>query len=256
MKLSEIKQVLADRGLRPLRQFGQNFLHDTNLCSCLADAILAASAPGQLLVEIGPGLGALTRPLLERGCHILAIEKDRGLAAFLRESLGTNPNFELIEGDALDFIPPRPGFFPCVVGNLPYNISTPLIMNWLGLPEPPHDLFFMLQLEMAQRIDAKPGEPDYGAVSVLIQAEYDVSILRKLPASVFYPAPEVGSAFIQLKKKTDSILSLEDRPRFREMVKQGFSQRRKKLSNLLPVDDARRAGELAVSDWLQLYRNL
>jgi 16S rRNA (adenine1518-N6/adenine1519-N6)-dimethyltransferase len=256
MTRTEIQRHLAARGLRPLRQFGQNFLHDQNLCHWLARQIVAETKPGGLLLEIGPGLGALTEPLLEAGLELTAIEKDRGLAQFLREQLANRKNFRLIEGDALEIIPGLPDLFPVAVGNLPYNISTPLLMTLLDRPAPPRSLIFTLQREVARRLASAPGRKDYGAVTVLVQAEYDVEILKNIPAAVFYPEPEVGSAVVRLRRRDAPLLRSENRAAFHALVKKGFSQRRKKLSNLLSIKDDRRAEELDVPDWVEIFRRI
>jgi 16S rRNA (adenine1518-N6/adenine1519-N6)-dimethyltransferase len=205
-------------------------------------------------LEIGPGLGALTEHFVSSGYKITVMEKDRGLAAYLREQYSGRVGFTLLEGDALELIPRQKENFTLVAGNLPYNISTPLLMALLELPQPPPRLFFTVQVEMAKRVAALPGNRDYGAVSVLVQSEYDVEIIRKIPATVFYPQPEVESAALSLTRKSQPLITPQDRVAFREFVKKGFSQRRKKLSNLLPVQDSRRAEQLAVSDWLALYQ--
>ncbi|PTY01765.1 ribosomal RNA small subunit methyltransferase A [Verrucomicrobia bacterium LW23] len=284
MTLSEIKRILEERGMRPLKQFGQNFLHDKNLCACLAQdamrqirpavststpkatagAEAAAPAPEPAappapdhVLEIGPGLGAFTRALLEAGCHVTAVEKDRGMVAFLTEHLAhlSPPQFRLMEGDALEVIPTLPAEAAVhVVGNLPYNISTPLLMTLLERNPAPESMLFTLQLEMAQRIIAPHGGKDYGAVSVMVQSLCHVHLIRKLPATVFYPAPEVESAVLGFRKRRTPAITNADWPRFAAFVRKGFSQRRKKLSNLLPqVTDQRRAEHLSVTEWQELF---
>jgi 16S rRNA (adenine1518-N6/adenine1519-N6)-dimethyltransferase len=252
--LSEIKAVLAARGLRPLKQLGQNFLHDGNLCRGLAEAVMKDQPAGAAVIEIGPGLGALTRPLLNAGASVVALEKDRGLAAYLRETIQEGPRFRLIEGDALDYVPPGPEKYPVVCGNLPYNISTPLLMAWLSTPEPPERMVFTLQKELVERLSAENNNGDYGALTVSVQAEYEVHLTRVLPPSVFYPQPEVESAVVELRRRTQPLLQGTERLRFQKFVRRGFSQRRKKLSNLLPVEEQRRAQQLSVAEWIRLWR--
>jgi 16S rRNA (adenine1518-N6/adenine1519-N6)-dimethyltransferase len=253
MTLSDIKFYLAERGLRPLKQFGQNFLHDQNICRWLVEQI-GPVEPGVSLLEIGPGLGAITEVILKAGIPLVAIEKDRGLAAFLREHFDNEAHFQLHEGDALEVLPvlgqEQP--FPTVCGNLPYNVSTPLIMTLLDWPQPPRRMVFTLQRELAQRLASGPGSKDYSALSILIQAEYEVSLLKKLPHSVFYPEPEIESAVVLLTARPKPLVAPEHRAAFRELVKKGFSQRRKKLSNLIGGNDSRRAEELTVEEWCRL----
>jgi 16S rRNA (adenine1518-N6/adenine1519-N6)-dimethyltransferase len=186
MTLTEIRTALDSRGLRPLKQLGQNFLHDQNLAKWLADHATAELEPGAKVVEIGPGLGALTSVLLEKSLHLIALEKDRGLCVFLREHFGlqiAQGTLELWEGDALEMLP-QLGKSPAVIcGNLPYYISTPLLMECLRLPGTTARLFFLVQKEVGQRLASLPGNKTYGALSVLVQTGYDVAVVRTLPGS-------------------------------------------------------------------------
>ncbi|HUB66231.1 MAG TPA: 16S rRNA (adenine(1518)-N(6)/adenine(1519)-N(6))-dimethyltransferase RsmA [Candidatus Methylacidiphilales bacterium] len=259
MTAKEIRAVLESRGLRPLKQFGQNFLHDRNLARWLAGRALEGLAPGVRVVEVGPGLGALTEFLLDGGRTLVALEKDRGLCAFLRERFAgdiVSGRFDLREGDALGLLP-RLDFAPAVIcGNLPYYISTPLLMECLRLPAAPVRLFFLVQKEVGQRLAAPPGGKVYGALSVIVQAGYDVALARALPGSVFYPPPEVESVAVLLTPRAQPLVPFAARDSFMKTVQRGFSQRRKKLSNLLPVADARRAEHLSPDEWVTLWRHV
>jgi 16S rRNA (adenine1518-N6/adenine1519-N6)-dimethyltransferase len=254
MTKTEIQQVLQERGLRPLKQLGQNFLFDQNLCAWLVQQAVGNTPGDTPVIEIGPGLGALTTGLLERGLRVLALEKDRGLADWLRQRFArplATGQFRLVEGDALETMNTLEGDFPLVLGNLPYNISTPLLLQWIQRSRPPHRLFFLLQKEMAQRLAATPRTKEYGAVSVQVQADYKVTLVRTVPASVFYPAPEVASAAVELVRRDDALTEAQ-RQSLHDLVRGGFSQRRKKLSNLLEIDESRRAEELTVAEWRNL----
>lgn len=259
MTLTEIRAALDSRGLRPLKQLGQNFLHDQNLTKWLAEHAVAGVEPGATVVEIGPGLGALTSTLLEKDLRLIALEMDRGLCVFLREKFAaeiSQGKFELREGDALDAIP-KLGVSPAVIcGNLPYYISTPLLMECLRLPGIPARLFFLMQKEVGQRLASKPDNKTYGALSVLVQAAYSVEIVRTLSGSVFYPPPEVESVAVQLTPLAQPLVTPEERARFAATVQRGFSQRRKKLSNLLATDDGRRAEHLSPAEWVELWRKI
>jgi 16S rRNA (adenine1518-N6/adenine1519-N6)-dimethyltransferase len=259
MTLTEIRAALDSRGLRPLKQLGQNFLHDQNLAKWLADHAVEGVGAGEHVVEIGPGLGALTSVLLEKNLRLIALEKDRGLCVFLREKFApqiTGETFDLREGDALDILPEL-GITPAVIcGNLPYYISTPLLMECLRLPGAPARLFFLVQKEVGQRLASLPGNKTYGSLSVLVQAGYDVAVVRTLPGSVFYPPPEVESVAVQLTPRTLPLVDPADRERFAAVVQRGFSQRRKKLSNLLPTDDGRRAEHLSPTEWVELWQQV
>jgi len=259
MTLTEIRAALNSRGLRPLKQLGQNFLHDQNLAKWLADHAVAGLEAGATVVEIGPGLGALTSVLLEKNLHLIALEKDRGLCVFLREHFAreiARGSLDLQEGDALEILP-RLGMTPAVIcGNLPYYISTPLLMECLRLPGAPARLFFLVQKEVGQRLASQPGNKTYGALSVLVQAGYDTAVVRTLPGSVFYPPPEVESVAVELTPRTQPLVVPAERERFAAVVQRGFSQRRKKLSNLLPTDDGRRAEHLSPAEWVELWRQV
>jgi 16S rRNA (adenine1518-N6/adenine1519-N6)-dimethyltransferase len=259
MTLTEIRAALDRRGLRPLKQLGQNFLHDQNLARNLAQSAGAGLAPGALVLEIGPGLGALTEFLLAEKLNVLALEKDRGLCVFLREHFREaieTQQLELREGDALELLP-EIGAAPRVIcGNLPYYISTPLLMECLRLQGEPLRLFFLMQKEVGQRLGGRPGSGVYGALSVIVQATHRVSLGRTLPGSVFYPPPEIASVTVELVPLAQPLVQSGERARFVAMVQRGFSQRRKKLSNLLPTADSRRAEELSPAEWVTLWREL
>jgi len=259
MTLTEIRAALDARGLRPLKQLGQNFLHDQNLARWLAENAVAGLDAGARVVEIGPGLGALTAVLLEKNHPLTALEKDRGLCVFLREHFGAEiarGSLDLREGDALEILP-RLGDAPAVIcGNLPYYISTPLLMECLRLPGNPPRLFFLVQKEVGQRLGSLPGNKTYGALSVLVQAACEVALVRTLPGSVFYPAPEVESVAVLLTPRAHPLVVPAERARFAAVVQRGFSQRRKKLSNLLPTDDGRRAEQLSPAEWVGLWRQV
>jgi len=259
MTLTEIRAALDSRGLRPLKQLGQNFLHDQNLAKWLADHATTGLGPGEVVVEIGPGLGALTEWLLAKDLRVIALEKDRGLCVFLRERFAAEiaqGKFELRDGDALELLP-QLGLAPAVVcGNLPYYISTPLLMESLRLPGLPARLFFLVQKEVGQRLASGPGTKAYGSLSVLVQTGYEVEMARTLPGSVFYPPPEVASIAVQLTPRERPLVTPADRAHFATVVQRGFSQRRKMLSNLLEIRDDRRAEQLTPPEWVELWRKI
>jgi 16S rRNA (adenine1518-N6/adenine1519-N6)-dimethyltransferase len=259
MTLTEIRAALDSRGLRPLKQLGQNFLHDQNLARWLAEHAVAGIGDSETVVEIGPGLGALTSVLLEKKIRLIALEKDRGLCIYLREKFAAEiaqGALDLREGDALEMLPQLHAAPAVICGNLPYYISTPLLMECLKLPGAPARFFFLMQKEVGQRLRSAPDSKTYGALSVLVQAGYDVSLERTLPGSVFYPPPEVASVVVQLTPLTQPLVVAKDRESFASVVHRGFSQRRKKLSNLLPTNDDRRAEHLSPTEWVGLWRQV
>ena len=265
MKLSEIDATLREIRVSPVKTLGQNFLHDRNLARWIVEK--ADLAPDDYVVEIGPGLGALTEFILESGARVLAIEKDQRLAEFLRKRFETS-RLEIIHGDALEF--DLRGLFtePRVklLGNLPYYIASQLLLKFTKYPSPISLWLLMLQKEMARRISAAPGTSDYGALSLIVQLQYRVEFLRTVPATVFLPAPDVDSAFVQIAPRRPDELPPHDPETFFQIVRQGFSQRRKQLRNLLRTEIPRwdeaaatigfdpraRAEELGLEQWIAL----
>jgi len=226
---------------------GQNFLAEPTLATQIAETL--GPAREEPVQEIGPGLGALTRAVLAGGHSVEAFEVDQGLISFLREEFRDEPRFRLVEGDALKTLAshaPR----PILCGNLPYSISTPLLVQ-LALRQPPPEIVVVtLQKEVAERFAAQPRTSEYGAVTVLLQTVFQIEKVRALPPEVFYPRPRVDSSVLRLARRPSIPGNLE---RFYAFVRQGFSQRRKQLKRVLPVDLARRAEELDPSEWFQLY---
>ncbi|MGD8709503.1 MAG: 16S rRNA (adenine(1518)-N(6)/adenine(1519)-N(6))-dimethyltransferase RsmA [Ectothiorhodospiraceae bacterium] len=217
---------------RPRRRFGQNFLHDPGVISRMIAAI--DPRPGQHMVEIGPGLGALTEPLLERLGELTAIELDRDLAAQLRHS--GNGRLQVLEQDALgtDFAALRSDERPLrIVGNLPYNISTPLLFNVASAGAAVADMHFLLQKEVVDRMAATPGGGDYGRLSVMLQFHCRVQPLFDVGPGAFRPAPKVTSTFVRLLPHATPPVFVADQQALATVVTRAFSQRRKTLRNSL-----------------------
>ena len=232
MNLSEIRAALQETRVRPVKTLGQNFLHDQNLARWIVEQ--ARVAADDFVVEIGPGLGALTAQILARGARLLALEKDARLVEFLRQRF-PNPRFEIRREDALKY-DGRALFAERnvkVLGNLPYYIASQLLIRFLNWPSCISLALFMLQDEMARRIAADPSNRDYGALSLRIQLHYQVEYLRKIPKTVFFPQPDVASALIRIIPRPENEISLFDFSTFDEIVRNGFSQRRKQLRKLL-----------------------
>jgi 16S rRNA (adenine1518-N6/adenine1519-N6)-dimethyltransferase len=221
-------------GHRARRRFSQNFLHDAHYVARIVDAI--DPRPGERLVEIGPGLGALTGGLVERAGHVTCIEIDRDLAQRLRERFAPD-RLALIEGDALAFdwvaFAGRQPAALRLVGNLPYHISTPLLFALLPVAARVRDEHFMLQKEVVDRMVASPGGRDYGRLSVMLQFRYRVERLFNVPAGAFSPAPKVQSSFVRLRPRAADELPDVDVATFSDVVTAAFGQRRKTLRNAL-----------------------
>lgn len=244
-------------GLRPKHKFGQNFLHDGNHMRRIIDA--ADIGDGDIVLEVGPGTGALTERLLETGAAVVAVEIDADLEPVLRSRLDAigveEDRFTLIVGDILAN---KRTLNPAVVeatrrraaetsggggggafkliANLPYNIASPLLAN-LALDHPAmSDAVVMIQKEVADRLAAAPGNKDYGPLGILIQALCEVSTVGVLPPSCFWPAPKVASAVIHLKRRATPLT--DDAPALAAMLQTLFTKRRKQLGSILGRDTA------------------
>ena len=236
MKKSELLALLARLELHPSRKLGQNFLIDDNML----DAMVRASAPvaGESVLEIGPGTGVLTRRLLAAGCRVTAVELDHRLAAYLRSELGEQENFRLIEGDACkqdyqELMGDEP--FRCIA-NLPYSCGSVFLAVIAALSNPPTELYVLLQKEMGDRLTATIGTKEYGSLTCRLQWLYAISLVRNVPQGVFFPPPEVMSAYIRLKRLPE-IPAVALRQRAALLVNTAFSQRRKKITGLLSKYD-------------------
>jgi 16S rRNA (adenine1518-N6/adenine1519-N6)-dimethyltransferase len=265
MKLSEMAATLQEIGVSPVKSLGQNFLHDRNLARWVVDH--AKISREDFIVEIGPGLGALTEIALAKGAHVLAIEKDKRLVNFLRDKLQGGP-LEIVHSDALEFDTRILFTQPEVklLGNLPYYISSQLLIKFLEYPSPISLWLLMLQKEVARRLVAPPATRDYGALTLLIQLHYRVEYLRTIPASVFLPKPDVDSALVRITPRDPQELPACDYKVFEELVRRGFSQRRKQLGKLirenvpawenaaleLGLNPKARAEELSLRQWIAL----
>ena len=250
-----------DRAHQPRKRFGQHFLHDPGVIRRLIEAI--APVPGELILEIGPGQGALTRPLVASGAEVHAVEVDRDLAHSLRRQFAGEPRFTLHEGDALKFDcaaldssrPLR------VAGNLPYNISAPLVLHLLAMNRKLKDLHLMVQREMAERIIAVAGTRSYGRLSVMMQSR--CRELRKLflvAPGAFQPPPAVTSAVLRLEPRARQ-LPADEQKQLAQVLRNAFGSRRKTLRRSLAamisapallqlgIDPGQRAEQLKLADF-------
>ena len=245
MKLSEIREVLAQRGIQLTKSLGQNFLHDGNQLRRIADAAQITAA--DRILEIGPGLGPLTELLVASAGEVLAIEMDRRLLEFLRERFVAAKNLLLVHEDALDYLrrEKRDWSDWKLVSNLPYSVASPLLVELAQAAGCPQRLVATLQLEVARRLVARAGDDDYGVLSLLVQLHYEPIDHFKISADCFFPVPDVDSACVVLVRREKSLLPPEQHATFVKVVKLGFSQRRKMMFKLLkkewPEDKLTRA---------------
>jgi 16S rRNA (adenine1518-N6/adenine1519-N6)-dimethyltransferase len=246
---------------RARKRFGQNFLHDPRVIARIIDAIDPHA--GQTIVEIGPGQAALTRALVERAGHVTALEIDRDLASWLRNEF-TPQHLTLIEADALKFDWSNlPGSLR-LVGNLPYNISSPLLFALVPIAERVLDQHFMLQKEVVDRMVASPGSRTYGRLSAMLQFRYRLTKLFDVPRGAFNPPPQVTSSIVRMQPLPIAELPLIDPSIYGRVVATAFGQRRKTLRNALAtlmsaeditragVDPQARAEVLSVADFVRL----
>ena len=262
----QITSLLAANGIRPSRALGQNFVADPNTVRRIAR--MSGVGPGDRVVEIGAGLGSLTLALAETGASVTAIETDRHLIPVLRE-LVEPAGVTVIKADALrldwDEVlgPDEPDNRWVAVGNLPYNIATPLVAGLLDLVPQIERMLVMVQFEVGERLAAKPGEEGYGAVSVKVAYWATAQLAGVVPATVFVPQPRVESALVAITRRPEPAT---DAPygRLFELVRAGFATRRKMLRRSLAgriqaeafeaagVEPTARAEELSVEDWGRL----
>ncbi len=219
---------------RARKRFGQNFLHDTGVIQRIMQAV--AAHPDQAMVEIGPGQGALTLPLLRACGRVDAVELDRDLIAPLSDKAAAAGTLVIHQADALKFdfsTLARAGSRLRVVGNLPYNISTPLLFHLAGQSDYIQDMHFMLQKEVVLRMAASPGGGAYGRLSIMMQYHCRVTPLFDIGPESFRPAPKVDSAFVRLVPWGRPPVRVENYTDFDTLVRQAFAQRRKTLRNSL-----------------------
>ena len=234
-----IRGLLERHGFRFSRSMGQNFLIDASVPAAIAEASEAGEENGVL--EIGPGIGALSHELCRRAGRVVAVELDKALLPILDETMANFDNFEVVSADILKTDIPAlvreklAGLTPIVCANLPYNITTPAITALLE-SKCFESITVLVQKEVAERMSAKPSTKDYGAITVLCQYYTEPSIVANVPASLFVPPPKVDSAVLKLKVLDKPSVEVKDEGVFFRVVKAAFSQRRKTLLNCLSAN--------------------
>ncbi|MEZ5463675.1 MAG: 16S rRNA (adenine(1518)-N(6)/adenine(1519)-N(6))-dimethyltransferase RsmA [Lysobacteraceae bacterium] len=253
---------------RAKKQFGQHFLHERRYIELIVHAI--DPKPGQRVAEIGPGLGAITHPLMEKLGRLTVVELDRDVIAPLIAKVAGLGELDVVLADVLtvDFTEIADGQPLRLVGNLPYNISSPILFHALAHRHAIQDMHFMLQKEVVDRMAAAPGSKVYGRLSVMLQAYCRVEALFDVPPGAFSPPPKVDSAVVRLIPRAETEIGIDDHDRFAALVKAAFAQRRKTLRNTLRdvatpeqmesvgIDPGARAEAVAVRDYVRLSNTL
>nr|MDJ0701136.1 16S rRNA (adenine(1518)-N(6)/adenine(1519)-N(6))-dimethyltransferase RsmA [Woeseiaceae bacterium] len=249
----------------PRKRFGQHFLTDPGVIQAIVDEI--SPGPGDVMVEIGPGPGAITRPLAARAAHLHAIELDRDLVAALESEFGGNENVTIHAADALHFDFASLGSTLRIVGNLPYNISTPLLFHLLEYREHIVDMHFMLQKEVVDRMAAVPGTKAYGRLTIMLGCYMDIDALFDVGPEAFTPPPAVVSAIVRLRPQAHPFEPVDERTLSR-LLAAAFSKRRKTMRNALRnetdendllavgIDPSLRPEQVSVSAWVALSNRM
>lgn len=272
---SQVKSWCIENGFHPNRTLGQNFLIDRNALVAIVDAGLANvrmpersdGRTGPHVLEIGPGLGVLTEEMLNRGCRVTAIEKDPVLAERLESEAKARAegerrweNLSVLTGDALDVLSAAStsgldlSGFSCMISNLPYQAGTRILLE-LVERRAFGSMTVLVQAEVAERLAAKEGSKVRGLAGVWSQLDYDVTLVRKVAASCFWPRPEVGSTVVRLDRHDRNLdLDAETRRTFRWLTKRAFEHRRKQLGSIFKdmIQSTARAEELSNADWRAL----
>lgn len=262
-----IKELLAKHEAKPSKIMGQNFLIDANALAKVVEA--AQLDQNDTILEIGPGMGVLTRELAKTAKKVIAVEKDRNMLNILQETVGNNKNIEVIQGDALKLSITNFQLSNYkVVANIPYYLTSPIIRKFLEAQAPPKEIVLMVQKEVAQRICAKP--PNMSLLAISVQFYATAQIISYVSKGCFWPAPKVDSAIIAIRPRKDAETNAESRRKFFETVRAGFSQPRKQLANNLSkalkmdrdkvntwlmengIQSQQRAETLNVEDWVKL----
>lgn len=232
--MKDDQQIESPLVHRPAKRFGQNFLVDQRVIERIIEAV--DPLPTETIIEIGPGKGALTAPLLERAGRLVAIEFDRQLVPFLSDAFAEHENFHLFQSDALetDFAEViQPASSARLVANLPYNISTAILQHLISQRSTVTELVVMLQREVVERITAEPGSSERGFLSVIMQAYAEIDRLIDVAPGSFRPSPKVWSSVIRVRWKSASVLQGDKEKLFWDVVSAGFAQRRKTMLNNL-----------------------
>jgi len=264
----EVRELLAQLGHRPNKGLGQNYLIDANILDIIADT--AIIQPGESVLEIGPGLGALTERIIPKAGKVACIEKDPTMVKYLKSRFS---DFTLIECDALDVDLEElfEGGITKVAANLPYSVASRLMVDIAECEHRPELMALTIQKEVADRLTSLAGDKHYGVLSVLTGAFYKNTLVKKISPTCFLPPPKVWSAVVKMERREVPIVGNDEYPLFKKLVKHCFSQRRKQIGTILkklgvpPVDElladariehAERPERIEIERWAKLTRLL
>ncbi|MGI6295918.1 MAG: 16S rRNA (adenine(1518)-N(6)/adenine(1519)-N(6))-dimethyltransferase RsmA [Armatimonadota bacterium] len=272
---SQVKSILAGHGIRPKKRLGQNFLIDRNVLDRLLEA--ARVTADSRIIEIGPGLGVVTKELASRAGRVVCVDIDSDMEPILREVLSDVPNAEVVIADFLkididQFLAERGGGCWGVIANLPYYITTPIIIKLIESKSNFDSIILMVQREVASRLKASAGGSEYGSITVFVQYHCEVTSVMKVSRNVFYPVPDVDSELIRLDIRTTPAVDVADENMFFAIVRAAFGKRRKTLLNTLSssadlgwdrkraeavlsaagIDSARRGETLTLNDFASI----
>ena len=240
MKSNHSKKRAYRAYVRPKKRFGQHFIKTRGVLEKIVHE--AGIREQDTVLEIGPGLGDLTELIAQKAKAVVAVEVDRDLAAGLTERFQGSDSVRIVNRDILKWpLPEGLDELPAprrIVGNLPYNIATPILMRFIDYPGRIESMTLMFQKEVAERLAAEVGEPDYGALTLMVTLDWDSHIAYRIPASAFHPRPKVDSALVSFSPLSEPRVDVGDRAVFKRLVKAAFGHRRKTLRNALKaVDD-------------------
>jgi len=253
---SQVRALLQELGVRPSQALGQNFLIDRNILNILVQT--AEIDPDSRVLEVGPGLGIVTRALLEGGAHVRSVERDRRLFAHLQDTFESEPNLDLVCGNVLDF-PVEDlldEYGDALVSNLPYSVGNRVLMNVFAMNCPPSRIVVTVQWETAQRLAAVAGTRDYGLLSVWAGVWYEIEVVKKVTPTCFWPRPDVLSAIVRMRRRARASIDGEIRSVLFDLTRYAFKYRRKKLSTALVRADSAEAFAMGRDDCEHLLQEI
>lgn len=249
------RNILKKHGIRPLKRLGQSFLVDNNITKKIV--MISDIKSGDIVVEIGSGLGIMTAMIAQEAKRVIALEVDKYMVDILREELKNHPNVEIVQTDVLKYdfssvFTESPQKTLKIIGNIPYNISSQILFRLIQFRDYISSMVLMFQKEVAERIIAPPGTKEYGIISVIVSMYTKPSLEVSVPGSCFYPKPNVDSSVLKLTVREAPLFNIKNPDFFSKVVKTAFSKRRKTLLNNLKYSDLLKASKKDITDILEL----